>query len=57
MLLVTYTVLLPEKTFQGYIQKLTDLIEKALGTDPGNITNRVIIFLFVKILYDQDIQR
>ena len=34
-----------------------NLIEKAMGEDPANITNRVIIFLFIKNLYDHDIQK
>ena len=28
-----------------------------MGTDPAIITNRVIIFLFIKNLYNKDIQR
>ena len=39
---------LPDKTLQEFIKNFTGLTEKALGTDPANITNRVIIFLFVK---------
>ena len=45
----------PDKTLQELIQNFTDLTEKALGTDPANITNRVIIFLFVKNLCNKDI--
>ena len=29
----------PDKTLQEYIQNCTDLIEKAMGTGPVNITN------------------
>ena len=47
----------PDETLQEVIQNLTDLVEEALGTDPDNITNRVIIFQFVKNLYNKDIQR
>ena len=39
-----------DDTLQEDIQNFTELAEKALGTDPANITNRVIIFLFVKNL-------
>ena len=46
-----------KETLQEYIQNLTDLIEKTLGTDPANIINRVIMFLFDKNLYNKDIQR
>ena len=41
----------PDKTLQEYIQNFIDLTEKALGNDPANVTNRVIIFLFVKNPY------
>ena len=47
----------PDEALQELIQNFTDLTEKALGTDPANITNGVIIFLFVKNLYDKDIWR
>ena len=39
----------PDENLTKVIQNFTDLTEKALGTDPANITNRVIIFLFIKI--------
>ena len=42
-------------TLQEFIQNFTNLTEKATGVDPANITNRVIIFLFIKILYNKDI--
>ena len=45
----------PDETLQEFIQNFTDLTEKALGTEPANITNRVILFLFVKNLYNKDI--
>ena len=38
----------PDQTLQEYIQNFTDLTEKAMGIDPANITNHVIIFLFIK---------
>ena len=47
----------PDKTLQEFIQNFTDLTEKVLGTDPADITNKVIIFLFIKYLYNKDIQR
>ena len=47
----------PDKTLQEHIQKFTDLTEKALGTDPANISKVVVIFLFIKNLYNKDIQR
>ena len=47
----------PDKMLQEYIQKFPDLTDITLGTDPTNITNRVIIFLFIKNLYNKDIQR
>ena len=47
----------PDETLQEFIQNFTDLREKALQTDPANITNRVIIFLFVRNLYNKDIWR
>ena len=40
----------PDKTLQEYVQNFTDLTEKAMGIDPANITNHVIIFLFIKKL-------
>ena len=49
----------PDKTLQEYIQNFTDLTEKALGTDPAsaNITKRVMIFLFIKNLYNIKISK
>ena len=46
----------PDKTLQEYIQTFTDLTEKAMGIDPANIINWVIIFLFIKNLYNKDIR-
>ena len=34
--------------------KIHRLIEKVMGIDPANITNQVIIFLFIKNLYNKD---
>ena len=45
----------PHDTLQEYIPNFTYLMEKALGTDPANSMNRVIIFLFIKNLYNKDI--
>ena len=45
------------ETLQQYIQNFTDVTEKAMGVDPDNIMNRVIIFLFIKNLYNIDIKR
>ena len=45
---------MPDKILQNYIQIFTNLTEKAIGTDPANITNRVIIFLFIKNLYNKE---
>ena len=47
----------PDETLQAYIHNFTDLTEKAMGAHPHNITNRVIIFLFIKNLYNCDIQK
>ena len=47
----------PDGTLQEYIQNFTDLTEKAMGVDPSNFTNRVIMFLFIKNLYNKDIRR
>ena len=47
----------PHETLQEYIRNLTDLTEQAMGVDPANITNRVMIFLFIKNLYDKNIRR
>ena len=47
----------PDKTLQKFIQNIIDLAEKAMGADPANITNRVIIFLSIKNLYNCDIQK
>ena len=33
----------PDETLQEYIQNCTNLTEKRMGTDPANITNRVVI--------------
>ena len=38
----------PDEALQEYIQKFTDLTEKAMGIDCANITNSVIIFLSLK---------
>ena len=46
----------PDKTLQEYTQTFTDLIEKGMGIDPANITNHVIIFLFIKHPYNKDIR-
>ena len=39
------------------MQNFTDLTEKAMGVDPANITNTVIIFLSIQNLYTKDISR
>ena len=47
----------PDETLQEHVQNFTDLTEKkTIGIDPANITNYVIIFLFIKKLYDKDIR-
>ena len=33
-----------------------DLTEKAVAIDPPNITNHLIIFLFIKNVYNKDIR-
>ena len=38
----------PDESLQENIQNFTSSTEKAMGTYPANITNREIIFLFVK---------
>ena len=45
----------PGQTLQEYIQNFTDLTEKVMEADSANITNRVIIFLFIENLYNHDI--
>ena len=40
-----------------HCNNFTDLTEKAVGVDTANITNRAIIFLFIKSLYNKDIRR
>ena len=45
-----------DETLYEYIQNLIDLTEQAMGFDPANITNCVIIFLFIKNLYNKDIR-
>ena len=47
----------PDETLEEYIQNFTDLTETAIGIDPANITNKVIIYLFIKNLYNEDIRR
>ena len=47
----------PDKILQEYIQNFTNITEKAMGIDPANITNTVIIFLFIKNLYNKDRRR
>ena len=47
----------PDKPLQEHIQHFMDLTEKAMGIDPANITNRVIIFLLIINLYNKDIRR
>ena len=37
----------PDETLQECIQNFTDLTEKAMGVDLANITNSLIIFLFI----------
>ena len=44
----------PDEMLQEHIQNLTDLTKKAMGIDPANITNCVIIFLFIRNLYNRD---
>ena len=44
----------PDETLQEYIQTFTDLTEKAMETNPANITNRVVIFLFIKNLSEDE---
>ena len=46
----------PDETLQDVIQNFTDLTEKAMRIDLANITNHVIIFLFIKNLYNKDIR-
>ena len=46
----------PDKTSQEYTPNFTDFTEKAMVADPANFTNRVIIFLFIKNLYNHGIQ-
>ena len=43
------------KTLEEYIQNCTDLMEKVIGVDPTN-TNWVIIFLFMRNLYNKDMR-
>ena len=45
------------KTIEEYIHSFTDLTEKAMEVDPANIMNRMMIFLFIKNLYNKDIRR
>ena len=40
-----------------YIHSFTYLTENVVGVDPANITNRVIISLFIKNIYNKDIRR
>ena len=47
----------PDETLQEYIPNFTYLIGKAMGVDTGNITNEMMIFLFIKNLYNKDIRR
>ena len=57
MLLVTYTEKQrPDETLQEYVQNIMDLTEKAMRIDPANITKHVIIFLFIKNIYNKDIR-
>ena len=46
-----------DKTFQEYIQNFTYLTEKAMAVDATHIKNRVIIFLFIKNLFNHYIQK
>ena len=39
------------------IQIFTDLMDDAMGVDQANITNRMILFLFIKNLYNTDMGR
>ena len=40
----------------GNIYKILLMTEKAMGIEPANITNHVIIFLFIKNVYNKDIR-
>ena len=42
-----------DETLQESIQNSTDLTKKAMGLGPTNVTNRVIIFLFINNLYSK----
>ena len=56
-LLVTYTINRGRQNFAQIHLNVTDLTEKAMGTDPAIVTNRVIIFLFIKNLFNKNIRR
>ena len=46
----------PDETWQEYIH-FTNLTEKAMGINPANITNCVIILFFIKNVYNKDIRQ
>ena len=45
-----------DEILQEYMQNFTDLTEEAVGIDPANITNHVIIFLLSRNMYNKDIR-
>ena len=49
--------LCPDEILQEYIQNFTDLTEEAKAVNLANIMNRVIIILFIKNLYNCNIQK
>ena len=46
----------PDETLEEYIQNFADLLVKAMEVDPANMTNWVIICLFIRNLYNKDIR-
>ena len=47
----------PDETLQECIHTFMDLTEIAMWIDPANITSHVIIFLFLRALYNKDIRQ
>ena len=47
----------PDKALQKYISKFYRSDGKAMEVDLANMTNRGIIFLFIRTLYNKDLRR
>ena len=45
------------KTFQEFVQRFSDLVIQATGTDPTAITSPVTIVLFIRCISNKEIKK